>query len=563
MTCTVKIIPAKINPFSSMPDGKPIRRRVAGYARVSTDMEEQQSSYKTQVKYYTEYIKGNPAWEFVGVYSDEGISGTSTKHREGFKKMIADALAGKIDLILTKSISRFARNTVDALTAIRKLKEKGVEVYFEKENVKTLDAKGEFLITIMSSLAQEESRSISENTKWGRRKRMAEGKFNMPYKVFLGYDSGPDNKPVINEEQAQTVRKIYQWYLDGLTCRAICRRLEQEGIKSPKGNDRWWDGTVLSILTNEKYKGEALLQKKYVVDFLKKKQKVNHGELPQFYLEDSHPAIISKEMFDAVQAERIKRNGSPHRWMAKTIYSCKVKCGACGDWFAATTWHSNDKYRREVFRCRNKYHKGTYCETGWFTKQELQQFFMIALNNRIRMNREIADNLEAINEELFSIKELESKAEDYENERLMLKKMKQDGDFLVNRRSVEDQVQYEKRRKMLEDKYNDALHNCEECLKEIELRKSKLVYFKSVRSAIKTLGDTVTEFDERLWCNLLDHMIVHDEEKITVVFKDGFEVEVPLGDLVKSRSRTASRKKRPHKIASDGISEGDATNISS
>ena len=259
MSLVVQTIPATINPFKATPDGKKIARKVAAYARVSTDLEEQQTSYEMQVKYYTEHIKGNPDWEFVGVYSDEGISGTSTAHREGFKQMIADALAGKIDLILTKSISRFARNTVDCLTTIRKLKEKGVEVEFEKEGIKTLDASGELLITIMSSLAQEESRSISENTKWGRRKRMSKGMFNMPYKIFLGYDPGPDYKPVINEEQAETVRLIYQWYLDGLTLSQICRRLEGMGVKSPAGGSRWHTGTVRSILTNEKYKGSALL----------------------------------------------------------------------------------------------------------------------------------------------------------------------------------------------------------------------------------------------------------------------------------------------------------------
>ena len=252
MNPVVQTIPATINPFTATSDGKKIARKVAAYARVSTDLEEQQTSYEMQVKYYTEHIKGNSDWEFVGVYSDEGISGTSTAHREGFKQMIADALAGKIDLILTKSISRFARNTVDCLTTIRKLKEKGVEVQFEKDGIKTLDASGELLITIMSSLAQEESRSISENTKWGRRKRMAQGKFNMPYKIFLGYDPGPDYKPVINEEQAKIVRLIYQWYLDGLTCTQICRRLEGMGVKSPAGKDRWHTGTLYSILTNEK-----------------------------------------------------------------------------------------------------------------------------------------------------------------------------------------------------------------------------------------------------------------------------------------------------------------------
>ena len=442
MSLVVQTIPATINPFKATPDGKKIARKVAAYARVSTDLEEQQTSYEMQVKYYTEHIKGNPDWEFVGVYSDEGISGTSTAHREGFKQMIADALAGKIDLILTKSISRFARNTVDCLTTIRKLKEKGVEVEFEKEGIKTLDASGELLITIMSSLAQEESRSISENTKWGRRKRMSKGMFNMPYKIFLGYDPGPDYKPVINEEQAETVRLIYQWYLDGLTLSQICRRLEGMGVKSPAGGPRWHTGTVRSILTNEKYKGSALLQKRYVPDFLTKKQKVNEGELPKYYIEKSHPAIVSKEMFDAVQEERLKRKGSKLMWRGKDAYSCKVKCGCCGDWFAETTWHSNDKYRKVIFRCRNKYHKKTYCWTGWFTKEELQGFFLTALNERLRGKNELADNLMAINEELFAVKELEAKMKKYDDKRKALQEVRLEGALIY---SPEQKEEYEGR----------------------------------------------------------------------------------------------------------------------
>lgn len=192
------------------------KKRVAAYARVSTDSEEQLSSYAAQVSYYTDFIKNNENWDYVNVYTDEGISATNTKHRDGFNKMIADALAGKIDLIITKSVSRFARNTVDTLTTVRKLKEKGVEVYFEKENIYTMDSKGELLITIMSSLAQEESRSISENVTWGQRKRFADGKINIPYKNFLGYEKGEDGLPKIVEKEAKIIRLIYRMFLEGI-----------------------------------------------------------------------------------------------------------------------------------------------------------------------------------------------------------------------------------------------------------------------------------------------------------------------------------------------------------
>ncbi|MCD7885930.1 MAG: recombinase family protein, partial [Lachnospiraceae bacterium] len=278
----VTAIPATIAKYTAVPIGSKKKRRVAGYARVSTDHEDQASSYEAQVDYYTHYIKSRDDWEFVSIYTDDGISATSTKRREGFKAMIADALAGKIDLIVTKSVSRFARNTVDSLSTIRQLKENGTECYFEKENIWTFDAKGELLITIMSSLAQEESRSISENTTWGQRKRFADGKASVAYKRFLGYDRGPNGGFVVNKEQAKTVQLIYSLFLEGLTCHAIAKELTARHLPTPAGKEVWNQGTVHSILTNEKYKGDALLQKEFTVDFLQKKMKKNEGEVPQY-----------------------------------------------------------------------------------------------------------------------------------------------------------------------------------------------------------------------------------------------------------------------------------------
>ena len=269
----ITIIPATIDPHTRLPKESTQRRRVAAYARVSTDSEEQLTSYEAQVDYYTRYIQSRPDWEFVGVYADEGISATNTKRRESFNRMVQDALDGKIDLIVTKSVSRFARNTVDSLTTVRKLKDAGVEVYFEKENIWTLDSKGELLITIMSSLAQEESRSISENVTWGQRKRFADGKVSIPYSQFLGYRKGADGLPEIVPEEAEVVRTIYRMFIEGLSSNAIARHLTQQGIPTPAGKQVWQKATVESILRNEKYKGAALLQKSFTVDFLQKKTK--------------------------------------------------------------------------------------------------------------------------------------------------------------------------------------------------------------------------------------------------------------------------------------------------
>ena len=221
--------------MTSIPIRGASRRKVAGYARVSTDLEEQQTSYEAQVDYYTSFIKSHDDWEFVSVYTDEGISATSTKHREGFQQMVEDALAGKIDLIVTKSVSRFARNTVDSLTTIRKLKEHGTEVYFEKENIWTFEGRGELLLTIMSSLAQEESRSISENVRWGQRKKAADGKYSLNYSHFLGYDKGPDGKLVVNREQAEVVRKIFGGFLSGKSAFQIAKDLTLDKIPPASG----------------------------------------------------------------------------------------------------------------------------------------------------------------------------------------------------------------------------------------------------------------------------------------------------------------------------------------
>ena len=276
---TVKVIPATHPSVSAEHQLSNAKRRVAGYARVSTDNDDQFTSYQAQIDYCANYIKSRADWQFVKVYTDEGITGTSTKHREGFKSMIRDALDGKIDLIIIKSVSRFARNTVDSLTTIRKLKEKRIECFFEKDNIWTFDGKGELLITIMSSLAQEEARSISENCTWGQCKRFADGKVSVAFGRFLGYDRGENGEFVVNREQAETVKKIYRMYLDGYGTTEIARQLTAEGILTPGNKAKWSAHSVLSILRNEKCKWDALLQKSYTSDFLTKKHIKNNGEV--------------------------------------------------------------------------------------------------------------------------------------------------------------------------------------------------------------------------------------------------------------------------------------------
>lgn len=385
----VTIIPVKIEtlPFNVM--SMAAHKRVAAYARVSTNTEEQLTSYEAQVDYYTRYIQSKDEWEYVKVYTDEGISATSTKKRDGFNDMVNDALAGKIDLIITKSVSRFARNTVDTLTTVRKLKEKGVEVYFEKENIYTLDSKGELLITIMSSLAQEESRSISENVTWGQRKRFADGKVSLPYKRFLGYKKGPDGLPVIVEEEAEIVRLIYRLFLYGKSPSFIASMLTDEGILTPGGKANWRPNGVISILTNEKYKGDAILQKKFTVDFLTKKQKVNEGEVPQYYVANSHPAIIEPEIFDLVQYE-LKQRKESGRWTSSAhCFSGKIFCGECGGLYGSKVWHSNSQYRRMVWQCNEKHRGGEKCRVTHLTDEQIQAAFLAAFNRLLDSKAEI------------------------------------------------------------------------------------------------------------------------------------------------------------------------------
>lgn len=311
MARNIKMIPSTVPLHAVGPVVTGAKRRVAAYARVSTDRDEQFTSYEAQIDYYTNYIKSRPDWEFVSVYSDEGKTGCNTRKREGFKNMVDDALDGKIDLIVTKSVSRFARNTVDSLTTIRKLKDKGVEAYFEKENIWTFDTKGELLITIMSSLAQEESRSISENTRWGMRKAFQNGKVFVPFRHFLGYDRGANGELQVNLEQAETVQMIYQMFLDGYSFYRIAAELTKRGISTPYGLQTWNGRTVKNILQNEKYRGDALLQKRYSRDFLDREMRKNEGAVPQYYIVGNHEAIIDTEMFQRVQ-EELKRRESRH-----------------------------------------------------------------------------------------------------------------------------------------------------------------------------------------------------------------------------------------------------------
>ena len=387
----VTAIPATITKYTAVPIGSKRKRRVAGYARVSTDHEDQVTSYEAQVDYYTNYIKGRDDWEFVAIYTDEGISATNTKRREGFKAMVADALAGKIDLIVTKSVSRFARNTVDSLTTVRMLKEKGVEIYFEKENIWTLDAKGELLITIMSSLAQEESRSISENTTWGQRKRFADGKASVAYKRFLGYKKGADGEPEIVPSEAAIVERIFNLYLAGETVDNISKMMQAENYDIPGKTISFSKGMIMNMLSNERYCGDAILQKSVTVDCIEKKRKKNTGEAPMYYVQNNHPAIIDRVTFNKVQEELARRKtktpGSAKSSITSTgkysryALTDVLICGNCGTRYRRVTWSRNGT-KRIVWRCISRLDYGKkYCsDSPTIMEDKLQEAIVRAVN---------------------------------------------------------------------------------------------------------------------------------------------------------------------------------------
>jgi len=525
MPRAVTMIPATKNRFTALPTASVARRKVAGYARVSTDSEEQQTSYEAQVDYYTQYIQSREDWEFVGVYTDEGISATNTKHRDGFKQMVKDALAGKIDLIVTKSVSRFARNTVDSLTTVRKLKEHGTEIYFEKENIFTFDSKGELLITIMSSLAQEESRSISENVTWGQRKRFADGKVSMPYKQFLGYEKGEDGTPVINEEEAAIVRLIYRLFVDGKTPAGICRYLEQQGIPTPSGKQKWSQTTVDSMLSNEKYKGDALLQKKFTTDFLTKKMKVNEGEVPQYYVEKSHAAIIEPLEWDMVQMEIARRRSLGRAYSGNSVFSSKLVCGDCGGFFGQKVWHSNDPYRKLIWRCNSKFKGEAKCTTPHLNTETIQQKFLIAYNRLMADRDSVVSDCILMRQVLSDCTTLDAELDSLNEEIAVVSELVKTC-VRENATSVQSQKEYTKKYNGLLARYEKATARLAEVTAEKERKHDQNRELRLFIEALKIQPLVLEEWDERLWIAIVDLATVFRDGKIVFKFKSGREIEV-------------------------------------
>ena len=409
----VVIIPARPQ---AMQEELKRQKRVAAYCRVSTEEEEQQSSYEAQCSYYTDKIMTNPEWTMAGIFADEGISGTSTRKREEFNRMIRKCRQKKIDLILTKSISRFARNTVDCLKYVRVLKELGIGVYFEKENINTLDMDTELILTFMGAFAQSESESISANVRWGKRQAMKEGKVSVNFEKLYGYCVDESGQPQIDPVKGEAVRVIYEQYLRGASLRMIKEHLEEKQYPSPSKGGTWNIGQIRYILSNEKYCGDVLMQKTFIKDCLSKKAVKNTGQLPMYLVQNNHPAIVSRADFQTVQAELARRNASKSpstkgaptgraSYASKYALSERLICGECGTLYRRCTWTYRGE-KRVVWRCVSRLDYGTKCCHNSPTMREssLQQAIMDAINSQMDTKENTVQLIvEAMEQELVTV----------------------------------------------------------------------------------------------------------------------------------------------------------------
>jgi len=508
------------------------KTRVCAYCRVSTDNKEQESSYESQVFYYTNYINSRSDWTLVDIYADDGISGTSTAKREGFKRMIQDCMGGKIDMIITKSISRFARNTLDCLDYVRRLKEKGIAVFFEKENINTLDSKGEVLLSILSSLAQDESRNISENTRWGIVRQFEKGRVLVNTTRFLGYDKNEAGELIINEEEAKIVRRIFREYLEGKSYNAIAKGLMKDGIKTVTGNPKWWDSTISGILENEKYYGDALLQKTITVDFLRHKRVDNKGQVEQYIIEGNHPPIISKEIFDRVQAEKARRaakynnvEGDRQKYSNKYPFSGKVFCGNCGNIYRRRQWNSNNPSRKFVWQCKTYIMNGKKACAAKAVDESVLKDAFVRVFNQLYENREdfiktLIENIEKVLLHKPSDREIEALENKIEELKTELKRLIR---FQTNN-GMDDEV-YREEYKRISDELEKLREKRAEVDKDSILKESLKGRVDEIIEVIKGRQKALEEFDEGIFNALVEKIEVVSPTHFVFELKSGARVE--------------------------------------
>lgn len=508
--------------------------RVAAYCRVSTLQEQQETSYEAQVNYYTEKIENNPSWKLAGIYADDGKSATSTKNRSNFQAMIEDCMAGKIDMVITKSISRFARNTVDSLMNIRKLKEKNIAVFFEKEGINTLEGSGELLVTILSSQAQEESRNISENCHWGIVRKFESGKVIVNHSKFLGYTKNKDGNLVIIPEEADLVRRIFRLFLEGNSSYKIKRILEADGILTVTGKTVWQATVIDKMLSNEKYMGDALMQKTYTVDFLTKKKVINKSIVPQYYIEDNHEAIIPKELYHRVQEEKARR-GAIYRpaskkadapsvkgkYSAKYVLSDIMVCAECGQPYRRQVW-SKYGVKKAVWRCDNRLKHGSKrCKHSPTLKEDsLHEAIMTAINNVVEDQGEF---VQAFRENVIRIignysAQAEPTEYDEQIEQLQQKMMKLIEDS-AKAECADDT--FDKEYRIIAGEIKELRKKKAKVLQERHLAESYEQRLQEMSGYTKKINYLKREFDDDLVRRLLQTIRVISESKIEIQFQSG------------------------------------------
>ena len=518
----VTVIPAKPkdNPTAEQHKFK----RVAAYCRVSTDDEEQLTSYEAQCDYYTRFINSHEGWKLVKVFADEGITGTQVKKRPEFMKMIRYCRQGKIDIILAKSVSRFARNTVESLQYVRELRALGIAVVFEKEALNTLEQKDEMLITIFSWFAQAESESISRNVTWGIRRSYEQGKFTMHYATTLGYEKGEDGNPKIVPEEAETVRLIYKLYLDGLTYRKIAETLSERGLKNAKGSTDWTHSNVEGILKNEKYAGDALLQKTFVADCITKKVKKNNGELPMYLVKDHHEAIIDRATFNRVQTEIARRTSmrKPSKPDEKGKYSSKyaltglVICGECGTAYRRITWNDKCGGKVPVWRCVNRLKNGKkfcHCSPTVY-EDKLHRAVIDAINQVYDVSSDVKRILRTEIQEVLlpddqRLTELEKKKADLNKEISELL----DRSFREN-----DYTKYDPEFKRLSDELAAISQQITAEQERLNACTESAANVQEILADIESADFRLDTFDEAL--------IRHSIERVTIVNKNAVRVKI-------------------------------------
>lgn len=531
----VIVIPATITEKTHKTRKKKLR--VAAYCRVSTDDEEQLTSYRNQIEHYTHKIKQNADWKLVGIFADEGITGVMAKKRDEFLKLIDLCRDGKVDVIITKSISRFSRNVADTIKYVRELKALNVAVIFEKENIDTSKMTSEMILDMYGVFAQAESESISDNVRMGKRFGYKSGKVPMQYGQILGYRRGKDNEPEVVPEEAKIIELIYYKFLEGWSLPKLSKYLEENGYKTAKGSTAWSKATIRGILTNEKYKGDVLMQKSYVVDLFSKKVAKNNGELPMYLVKNHHKPIIPREVWDKVQVVIAKRNNiksaTDMNMMKKGRYSSKyaltglVICGDCGSQYRRTTWTANGK--RIVWRCVNRLTNGKdACETSpTIDEKRLHIGIVNAMNSMIDgkekiqslLNGSIAEILAApdSHKEIISLKkEIDDKNED-------ILQMVADG--VKNRESRADitakcRDEYEKIKK-LQEKLNIAEVNS-------QMEKESGGRLREIYDTISAMPGKMTEYDDNMTRIAVTEVKILSEEKISVTLFGTVTIEVEI-----------------------------------